>query len=99
MAGPLQRSNYLDNGPNSFPKERIEVFTARGALALDNFRRLIGYNWPGFKRLALWRQDKGHNAAVSAFANAIRNGRPSPIAFEELSEVTRVTLEIAQAAR
>ena len=97
--GSFATINYLDNGPNSFPKERIEVFTARRALALDNFRRLIGYNWPGFKRLALWRQDKGHNAAVSAFADAIRNGRPSPIAFEELSEVTRVTLEIAQAAR
>ena len=90
--------NYLDNGPNSFPKERIEVFTARCLLALENFRKLVGYNWPGFKRLSLWRQDKGHNAAVGAFAEAIRKGRPSPIAFEELAEVTRVTLHVAQAA-
>lgn len=97
--GSFATVNYLDNGPSSFPKERIEVFTARRALALENFRRLIGYNWPGFKRLALWRQDKGHNLAVAAFADAIRQGRPSPIAFEELTEVARVTLEIAQAAR
>ena len=50
--GSFATVNYLDNGPNSFPKERIEVFTARRALALENFRRLVGYNWPGFKRLS-----------------------------------------------
>ncbi len=96
--GSFATVNYLDNGGNSFPKERIEVFTARRVRALKNFRRLMGYNWPGFKRLALWRQDKGHNAAVAAFAEAIRKGLPSPIPFEEAAEVTRVTLQIAQAA-
>jgi predicted dehydrogenase len=96
--GSFATIDYLDNGANSFPKERIEVFTARRVLALENFRRLIGYNWPGFKRMALWRQDKGHNGAVAAFAEAIRRGQPSPIPFEELAEATRVTLQIAQAA-
>ena len=97
--GSFATVNYLDNGANSFPKERIEVFTARRVLVLENFRRLVGYNWPGFKRLGLWRQDKGHNAAVAAFADAIRHGRPSPIPFEELAEVTRVTLEVARSMR
>jgi len=96
--GSFATVNYLDNGGNSFPKERVEVFTARRVLALENFRRLVGYNWPGFKRMRLWRQDKGHNAAVAAFAEAIRKGLPSPIPFEEAAEVTRVTLQIAQAA-
>jgi predicted dehydrogenase len=96
--GSFAAVNYLDNGPNCFPKERIEVFTAQRTLALENFRRLVGYNWPGFRRMALWRQDKGHNAAVAAFADAIRRGAASPIAFDELAEVTRVTFQIAQAA-
>jgi predicted dehydrogenase/threonine dehydrogenase-like Zn-dependent dehydrogenase len=96
--GSIATVNYLDNGARSYPKERIEVFTAQRVLALENFRRLIGYNWPGFKRQALWRQDKGHNAAVAAFADAIRKGHPAPIPFEELVEVTRVTLQIAAAA-
>jgi predicted dehydrogenase len=93
--GSFATVNYLDSGPNSFPKERIEVFTGRRALVLENFRRLVGYNWPGFKRLRLWRQDKGHKAAIVAFAEAIRKGHPTPITFEELCEVTRVTLQIA----
>ncbi|MBV8362615.1 MAG: Gfo/Idh/MocA family oxidoreductase, partial [Deltaproteobacteria bacterium] len=97
--GSFASINYLDNGPNSFPKERIEVFTAGRALVLCNFRKLVGYNWPSFNRLRLWRQDKGHNAIVAAFAEAIRKGQPSPIAFNELSEVTRTTMQIAAATR
>jgi predicted dehydrogenase/threonine dehydrogenase-like Zn-dependent dehydrogenase len=97
--GSVAAINYLDNGGNSYPKERIEVFTARRVLVLENFRRLVGYNWPGFKRMALWRQDKGHDAAVAAFAEAIQRGLPSPIPFGELAEATRVTLQIAAAAR
>jgi predicted dehydrogenase len=96
--GSFATVNYLENGARSFPKERIEVFTAQRVLALDNFRKLAGYNWPGFKRLSLWRQDKGHNAALAAFAQAIRKDHPAPIPFEELAEVTRVTLRIAEAA-
>ncbi len=95
--GSIAAVNYLDNGGKSFAKERVEVFTAGRVLVLDNFRRLTGYNWPGFRRMALWRQDKGHNAAMAAFAGAVRSGGPSPIPFEELAEVTRATLEIAQA--
>jgi predicted dehydrogenase len=93
--GSTAAVNYLDNGGNSFPKERVEVFAAGRVVALENFRRLVGYNWPGFKRLSLWRQDKGHHAAVAAFAQAIGRGLPSPIPFAELIEVTRTTLEIA----
>jgi hypothetical protein len=43
----------------------------------------------------LWRQDKGHAACVAAFVEAVRSGKGFPIAFEELVEVTRATLEAA----
>ena len=41
----LSTIHYLANGGKSFPKERIEVFVDQGVLQLDNFRKLIGYNW------------------------------------------------------
>lgn len=87
--------HYLANGHKSFPKERLEVFCGGRILQLDNFRRLTGYGWHGFHKMSLWRQDKGHNAAVAAFLAAVRDGRPSPIPFEELIEVTRATLQVA----
>jgi len=85
--------HYLANGHRSFPKERLEVFCGGRILQLDNFRVLTGYGWPGFRRMRLWRQDKGHQAAVAAFLGALRTGRPSPVPVEEAIEVTRVTLE------
>ncbi len=88
--------HYFANGHRSFAKERLEVFCGGRILQLDNFRRLTGYGWPGLRRMRLWRQDKGHAAAVQAFLQAVREGRPSPVPVEEAIEVTRVTLEIAR---
>jgi len=71
------------------------VFAGQKILQLDNFKMLKGYGWKGFKKMKLWRQDKGHVAEVRAFVDAISRGKPSPIPFEEIVEVTRVTLELA----
>lgn len=46
-----------------------------------------------------WRQDKGPEACAAAFVEAIKGGKPSPIPFEELMEVSRVTIELAEKAR
>ncbi len=90
--------HYLSSGHRSFPKERLEVFCGGRVLQLDNFRRLRGFGWPGFRTMRLWRQDKGQKACVEAFVLAIREGRPSPIPLSELLEVSRVTLAISAMA-
>lgn len=89
---------YLANGAASFPKERVEVFTAGRVLALDNFRKLKGYGWQGFGKLNLWRQDKGQKACAAAFLQAIQGGEPA-IPVGEIFEVARVTLEVAEQLR
>ena len=73
--GSVGTIHYLANGSKSFPKERLEVFTAGRVLALDNFRKLTGYGWPGFSKMNLWRQDKGQAACVKAFVEAIKAPR------------------------
>lgn len=90
---------YLANGGASFPKERIEVFVAGRTLQLDNFLKLKGFNWPGFKKENLWRQDKGQSACVAAFIRAVETGGPAPIPAEELFEVAKVTIEVADILR
>ncbi|MDD2768314.1 MAG: bi-domain-containing oxidoreductase [Methylococcus sp.] len=91
--------HYLANGHKSFPKERLEVFCGGRILQLDNFRKLTGFGWPGFSKLNLWRQDKGQKACAAAFVQAVREGLASPIPLEELLEVSRVTVEIAESVR
>ncbi len=93
--GSLGTIHYLANGSKAFPKERLEVFAAGRVLQLDNFRRLTGFGWPGFKRLNLWRQDKGQRACAAAFVTALRTGGSAPIPLAEILEVSRVTLEVA----
>jgi predicted dehydrogenase/threonine dehydrogenase-like Zn-dependent dehydrogenase len=89
---------YLANGSSQFPKERVEVFTAGRILQLDNFRKLKAYGWPGFKKMNLWKQDKGQKACAAAFLNAIKSGSPA-ISPDEIFEVTAVTIEAAQILR
>jgi predicted dehydrogenase/threonine dehydrogenase-like Zn-dependent dehydrogenase len=70
--GSVGTIHYFTNGSKSFPKERLEVFTNGRVLALDNFRKLSGYGWPGFSKMNLWSQDKGQVACVRAFVDSIR---------------------------
>lgn len=89
---------YLANGAASFPKERVEVFAAGRVLQLDNFRKLKGYGWPGFSKMNLWKQDKGQNACAADFLKAVEKGVPA-IPVDEIFEVARVTIEVAELLR
>jgi predicted dehydrogenase/D-arabinose 1-dehydrogenase-like Zn-dependent alcohol dehydrogenase len=89
---------YLANGAASYPKERIEVFAAGRVLQLDNFRKLKGYGWPGFRSMNLWKQDKGQNGCVKAFLDGISTGVPA-IPADEVFEVARVTIDAARQLR
>jgi predicted dehydrogenase len=97
--GSIGAIHYLANGHRSFPKERLEVFTSGRILQLDNFRSLTGFGWPGFRKLSLWRQDKGHDDCVRAFCDALRGRGAAPIPPDELFEVSRVTLDVAESLR
>lgn len=89
--------HYFANGTKAFPKERLEVFASGRVLQLDNFRVMKGFGWPGFSAQRLWRQDKGQRDCVAAFLGAISRGGPSPIPFDEIVEVSRATIELADA--
>jgi predicted dehydrogenase/threonine dehydrogenase-like Zn-dependent dehydrogenase len=93
MDGSIGTIHYFANGSKIFPKERLEVFVGGRILQLDNFRKLTGYGWPGFKKMNLWRQDKGQKNCAKAFLNAITHGSTSPIPTEEILEVSRVSIE------
>lgn len=90
---------YLANGASSFPKERVEVFTAGRVLQLDNFRKLKAFGWPGFNKMNLWRQDKGQDACAAVFVDSIRDGKETPIPADEIFEVARVTIQVAEILR
>ncbi|KAF0096299.1 MAG: dehydrogenase-like protein [Puniceicoccaceae bacterium 5H] len=94
--GSIGTVHYFANGSKSLPKERLEVFASGGVLQLDNFRKLHTHQWAQARGTYKSTQDKGHQAEVDAFTAALREGKPMPISFLELVEVTQATLEAAE---
>lgn len=94
--GSVANLLYVTNGDRSIPKEYFEVF-CQGAIArLHDFRTLeLARN--GKVRKIKSVQDKGHRRELQLTIEAIRSGKPSPISFEELVEVTEATLLVQQA--
>ena len=95
--GSIATVHYFANGPKALSKERYEAFAGGRYLKLDNFKELEGIGWTKSPDLK-GKQDKGHAAALDAFINAIKTGAPSPIPAEELFEVSRWTIKVADNA-
>ncbi|MCA9171706.1 MAG: bi-domain-containing oxidoreductase, partial [Planctomycetales bacterium] len=90
--GSVGTIQYFANGNKSFPKERLTVFADGRVLEMDNFRVLTGYGWSDFRRLKTMRQDKGHAAECSEFVQRVARGGEPLIPFDQLDNVTEMTL-------
>jgi predicted dehydrogenase/threonine dehydrogenase-like Zn-dependent dehydrogenase len=97
--GSFGTIHYLANGGSKFPKERVEVFCENAVLQMDNYLSLKGYGWRGFNSMKLFKQDKGQKACVAAFLDAIKNGKPSPISYAEIIEVSETSIRVAENLR
>jgi len=93
--GSLATVGYFANGSRRYPKERVEVFSGGRVLVNDNFRTLKAYGWQGVRPVRLLTQDKGHQAGVAAFLDAVRQGGEPPIPLAEILEVSEVALRAA----
>src|SRR6266436_3727715 len=94
--GSVANLLYLANGDRSIPKEFFEVF-CQGAIArLHDFRSLELARDGRIQKLKSM-QDKGHRRELQLTIEAVRDGKPSPISFEELVEVTETTFLVQQA--
>jgi predicted dehydrogenase/threonine dehydrogenase-like Zn-dependent dehydrogenase len=89
----------LANGSRSFPKERVEAFVDGRTYMIDSWRQLQRAGASKGLLRAPRNQDKGHNAEMQAWAQAVQAGGPPPISYAELFEVSRTTLDLARAAR
>jgi predicted dehydrogenase/threonine dehydrogenase-like Zn-dependent dehydrogenase len=92
--GTLGTISYLANGDKSASKERVEVFGGGSVAILEDFRRLeLVRNGRKLVTRARWAQDKGHQAEIQAFINAVR-GKTPPIPVEQVVASTLATLRL-----
>lgn len=90
--------HYLSHGSKRFPKERLEVFSEQRVAVLDNFNRLYGYGWPGLRTLRSLKQDKGHEAEITAFIQRVQQGGDWLIPWQDLRDVTLSTFAAVERA-
>lgn len=94
--GSIANILYLANGDRSVAKEQYEVFCQGKVGRIDDFRTLE-LATDGKTRRTRGRRDKGHQREIELTLEAIRRGTGSPIPFEELVEVSEVTIAIEDA--
>ena len=51
------------------------------------------------QKMNLWKQDKGQNLCSKLFLDSIKNGTAAPISAEEIFEIAKISIEIAEQLR
>ena len=91
--GSIGVLTYISIGGSAMEKERIEIFTNRSSMVINDFKELIMYN-TGEKDIKLKDADKGHYIEIEEFAKLIQ-GKPSLIQpFITDLLITKQTLSI-----
>ena len=94
--GSLATIAYTALGDDSYGKERIEAFAGGTVVIIDNFRSLTVTEDGRTTTDKARAQDKGHGAALKAFADAVAAGGPPAIDEAELIETSLATLALAE---
>jgi len=96
--GSLANIVYTARGDASSGKERIEAHAGGASYAIDDFRALTV---SGDSTTKPWKgvQDKGFDAALKAFAEAVAKGGPAPVDEAELVETSAATLAVVESLR
>jgi predicted dehydrogenase/threonine dehydrogenase-like Zn-dependent dehydrogenase len=93
--GSIGNILYVANGDKTLPKEYYEVFCEGGIARLDDYGSIELFR--GGKRQHIkCNRDKGHKKELELTANAMREGQPSPVPFEELAEVTAASFAVLE---
>lgn len=97
--GSIGTISYFANGSKSLSKEYVEIYRTGMTAILNDFKALEIYGDGKPLRKRLFTQDKGQKKMVSTFVQAIKEGKPSPISFEEICAVTMTTFKIIESIR
>jgi len=93
--GSIAKINYITFGPKSWPKEHIQIISNNEVINIEDFKKLYCINSKDLKSAKLYSQDKGQSAAIAAFVDAVKNGKPSPIKLQDIIDVTKLSLDLS----
>ncbi len=93
--GSVASVSYFSNGNKKVNKEYLEVFGGGITAIIDDFKsmKIAGEKQESSK---LSKQDKGHAAEVSAFAEAVKTASAFPISVQEVLHATIATFALVE---
>ena len=97
--GSTASISYLAEGDSAMPKERIEIFGGGKSLVIDDFKSATEYANGREKQIKLREHDKGQANEIRMVCEVVRDGKPAPIALEDLATTTRATFRIRESLR
>jgi predicted dehydrogenase/threonine dehydrogenase-like Zn-dependent dehydrogenase len=97
--GSIGTISYFSTGSKSLSKEYIEIYRAGLIGVLKDFKELEIYGSGKTFTKKLISQDKGQKTMIKTFLDAIKQGKPSPISFEEIYTVTLTTFKVIESIR
>jgi len=80
--GSIANISYFSNGSKKLPKEYIEIFSGGTVITIDDFKSIRIFS-NSIKKIKFTGQDKGHHDELKQYIEAIKNGKPCPISFED----------------
>jgi len=95
--GSIGTIAYLTSGPPTLSKEHVEVIGCGKACGIEDFRCFTRHDGRRGKT-EKQTQDKGHQAALTGFVEAVAGRRPSAFDVDDLLDTSRITFQMRDAA-
>ncbi len=96
--GSVGTLEYVALGDTTLPKEWCEIHGEGSTATMDNFCKTVCTGKLG-KRKLNGKQQKGFAEELAATVAAVKDGKPMPISFDEILNVTRTTFAALRALK
>jgi polar amino acid transport system substrate-binding protein len=97
--GSIASIVYAASGDASVAKEHVEIFCDGNVAMIDDFKSGVFISEGKRTKMGGGAQDKGHEAEIAAFLEAVFGGASSPIDLESLSATTLASFAAVESAR
>jgi predicted dehydrogenase/threonine dehydrogenase-like Zn-dependent dehydrogenase len=94
--GSIAKIAYVTTGDPRYPKEVLEVFGDGKVARMDNFKRIEVWRGGRCRTTRSASVDKGQNAELEAFIQAVRTAADMPESFDSLVATTACTLAVGR---
>lgn len=92
--GSIAVINYITNGHEKVPKERIELHCGNTSLLINDFKNIESYGLSGLHPTKIKGQDKGNATCMHSFLKCVAEGIEAPMTFRDIISSTQLVFRI-----